>query len=76
MTITYIHHSAFLVETDSACLLFDYFDGDLPPIPEEKPLYVLSSHIHGDHFSEKIFSLDHPRVTYLLTFLGSLFLKL
>ena len=68
MTITYIHHSAFLVETDSACLLFDYFDGELPPISEEKPLYILSSHIHGDHFSEKIFSLDHQQVTYLLSF--------
>lgn len=25
MKITYIHHSAFLVETESAYLLFDYF---------------------------------------------------
>ena len=67
MNITYIHHSAFLAETDSACLLFDYFEGDLPAIPAEKPLYVLSSHAHEDHFSGKIFSIDHPNITYLLS---------
>ena len=67
MKITYIHHSAFLVETESACLLFDYFEGDLPSIPQEKPLYVLSSHNHHDHFSQMIFSLEHPNITYLLS---------
>ena len=69
MTITYLHHSAFLVETPSACLLFDWFEGELPPIPAEKPLYVLASHSHYDHFSEAIFPLtkDHPNVTYLLS---------
>lgn len=69
MTITYIHHSAFLVETESACLLFDYFEGDLPEIPNGKALYVLASHGHGDHFSERIFSLaeSHPQVHFLLS---------
>ena len=69
MTITYLHHSAFLVETPSACLLFDWFEGELPPIPAEKPLYVLASHSHYDHFSPNIFPLtkDHPKVTYLLS---------
>jgi len=67
MKITYIHHSCFLVETQSACLLFDYFEGQLPPIPEEKPLYILASHSHHDHYSEEIFSLKHPNLTYLLS---------
>jgi len=69
MNITYIHHSAFLVQTESASLLFDWFEGELPTIPGDKPLYVLASHSHEDHFSEKIFSLakDHPRVTFLLS---------
>ena len=69
MNITYIHHSAFLVETGSACLLFDWFEGELPPIPEGKPLYVLSSHCHEDHFSEEVFSLFAGRVnvTFLLS---------
>jgi len=69
MTITYIHHSAFLVETESACLLFDWFEGELPSVPEEKHLYVLASHVHGDHFSESVFQLArvHPRITFLLS---------
>ena len=66
MKITYIHHSSFLAETESACLLFDYFEGELPEIPENKPLYVLASHNHHDHFSEKIFSLNR-QATYLLS---------
>lgn len=64
MKITYIHHSAFLAETESACLLFDYFEGELPEIPAEKPLYILASHNHHDHYSEKIFSLNG---TFLLS---------
>lgn len=69
MNITYIHHSAFLVQTESASLLFDYFEGALPSIPAEKPLYVMASHVHADHFSEKIFSLadHHPKVIFLLS---------
>ena len=57
MKITYIHHSAFLVETESAYLLFDYFQGKLPEFSEEKPLYVFASHRHPDHFSKVIFEL-------------------
>ena len=57
MKVTYIHHSSYLVETDSVTMLFDYFQGELPEIPEKKPLYVFASHRHGDHFSEVIFDL-------------------
>ena len=64
MKITYIHHSCFLAETESACLLFDYFEGEIPEIPADKPLYILASHNHHDHFSGKIFSL---KGTFLLS---------
>lgn len=57
MKVTYIHHSSYLVETDSVTMLFDYFQGELPEIPVKKPLYVFASHRHGDHFSEVIFEL-------------------
>ena len=69
MKITYIHHSSFLVETDSANLLFDYFEGTLPEIPAEKPLYIFSSHRHGDHFSEEIFELakEHEEIKFVLS---------
>ena len=69
MKITYIHHSAFLAETSHACLLFDYFEGTLPEIPAEKPLYVFASHRHPDHFSKVIFDLadGHPDCTFVLS---------
>lgn len=70
MKVTYIHHSAFLVETETASLLFDYFKGDLPQIPETKPLYVFASHRHPDHFSKVIFELAerYPNIHYILSF--------
>ena len=57
MKITYIHHSAFLAETEHACLLFDYFKGSLPKLPEGKRLYIFASHRHPDHFSKVIFDI-------------------
>lgn len=57
MKITYIHHSSFLVETDAAAFLFDYYEGDIPETGQEKPLFVFASHRHGDHFSPVIFKL-------------------
>lgn len=69
MKVTYIHHSAFAVETEHACLLFDYFEGALPEFPEEKPLYVFASHRHPDHFSKVIFKLaeKYLNIYYILS---------
>ena len=58
MRITYIHHSGFLVETRRFYYLFDYESGELPEMDREKPIFVLSSHSHGDH--------DRPEVVDLL----------
>ncbi|NBK23616.1 MAG: MBL fold metallo-hydrolase [Spirochaetia bacterium] len=70
MKLTYIHHSSFLVETESASLLFDYTEGELPSFAVDKSLYIFSTHRHSDHFSEKIFSLgkDVEKISYLLSF--------
>ena len=69
MKVTFIMHSAFLIESAVCTFIFDYYAGDLPKIDPDKPLYVLASHAHGDHFSEEIFRLfeNHPDVTYLLS---------
>lgn len=63
MKATYLHHSSFAIFGESANLLIDYFDHkDFPELPKElfdgKPLYVLSSHGHHDHFSRKL--LEFP----------------
>ena len=69
MKITYIHHSSFMAELEHTALLFDYFEGERPEIPEDKPLFVFASHRHGDHFSRSIFDLSDGRrkVTYVLS---------
>lgn len=69
MKITYIHHSSFLAELEQVSLLFDYFEGELPAVSQEKPLVVFSSHRHGDHFAPVIFELADrfPQVYYVLS---------
>lgn len=57
MRATFLAHSGFLVELDTLCLLFDWWKGDLPPLPEGKSLLVFASHRHEDHFNPAIFSL-------------------
>lgn len=69
MKVTYIHHSSFLVELEHLALLFDYFEGEIPVIREDKPLFIFASHRHGDHFSPSIFELADRKgkVTYVLS---------
>lgn len=57
MNITYIHHSCFLVETGRFYYLFDYEKGSLPKMDPAKPIFVLSSHGHADHYNKEIFPL-------------------
>ena len=59
ISVTYILHSGFLVETDQSYLLFDYWKGTLPPLDAAKKLYVFSSHNHHDHYTKEIFRLEH-----------------
>ena len=55
MHITFLGHSGFLVETERRCLLFDWSEGELPPLPD-KPMTVFASHRHADHFRRDIFA--------------------
>lgn len=67
--ITYINHSGFSVETKSCVMVFDYWKGELPQWPKEKPLLVFSSHKHQDHFNPEIFTIfaDYAHVLYILS---------
>ena len=69
LKVTYIGHSGFLVELEKVLFLFDYYQGEIPALPEEKRLYVFASHRHGDHFNPEIFKLaeQHPDVQYVLS---------
>ena len=57
MHVTFVDHSGFLVELPGLTLLFDWWKGDLPPLPSG-PLLVFASHRHPDHFDPRIFALD------------------
>lgn len=57
MKVQYIHHSCFLIETDRFYYLFDYAKGFLPKMDAEKPIFVLSSHGHSDHYNPEVFSM-------------------
>lgn len=71
MKVVHIYHSGFYMELSQCALLFDYFQGELPSVPADKPLYVFASHVHQDHFSFSVFTDErlraHPQVTYLLS---------
>ena len=56
MRITYIRHSAFLVEWEDIVCLFDYAEGNLPEIARDKRLCVFGSHRHSDHFNPEKFT--------------------
>lgn len=68
MKVTYIHHDGFLVECRDRYLLFDYYQGEIPEMDPEKPLYVFASHRHGDHFVPDIFLLaeKYSKIHYIL----------
>lgn len=69
MKVTYIHHSSFCVEIEDCVFLFDYFEGDIPQFDDSKKIFVLSSHMHQDHFDFKIFELSkqYSHVNYILS---------
>lgn len=61
MTVTYIFHSGFLMETPSAVLIFDYFKdpaGVVDSLADTgKTVYFIASHRHPDHFVPQIFTI-------------------
>ena len=61
MTITYIYHSCFFIETSDCYYLFDYYKGDLPELKTEKPVLVFVSHRHEDHYNPEIFTMLSDR---------------
>ena len=73
MTLTYIFHSGFVLETEKSILIFDYWldmSGIVPPfLKKDKHVYVFSSHFHEDHFTRAIFEWrkQHKNITYILS---------
>lgn len=57
MNVTYIHHSSFLIETEACYYLIDYYQGSIPALNPSKPVIVLASHKHHDHYQKIVFSI-------------------
>ena len=73
MTLTYIFHSGFALETEHCILVFDCW---MDPahvmdrlLQSDKPMYVFVSHFHEDHFNHEIFSWRNKKadITYILS---------
>ncbi|MBO4906631.1 MAG: MBL fold metallo-hydrolase [Bacteroidaceae bacterium] len=73
MTLTYVFHSCFVLETEKTILIFDYWLDLNSVVPQclrkEKHIYVFSSHFHEDHFNKAIFKWREQRndITYILS---------
>lgn len=67
MTLTHIYHSCFLLETDTALVVFDYWcdpDGKLHRRLHGDPrqLYFVVSHFHEDHYNAEILGYKGARL--------------
>ena len=60
VTVTYLGHSAWIVDSPDSIYIFDY---DKPPGKNNnldlnklqgKPVYFFASHVHGDHYSARL----------------------
>lgn len=69
MKITYLKHSGFVVEYQDIVLIFDYYGGQMPPVSDEKKVYVFVSHAHSDHFRRDIFKWEtaYKNIQYILS---------
>lgn len=80
-SLTYIYHDCFIMETNEAILLFDYWkdplssgkEKDYPPLLNEinpsKKFYIIISHHHKDHFTRRIFLWESrfPKIRYIIS---------
>ena len=66
MKVKYIYNSGFLIETKSAIILIDYYNGDFKEIDNllnesNKRRYILCSHSHSDHYDTKIYDFTNSK---------------
>lgn len=72
MRLTYIFHSGFAIETERCVIIIDYWidptDTVKRLLQSGKPVYLLASHHHEDHFNREVFrwKRTNPNIKYLL----------
>lgn len=75
ISLTYIFHSGFVVETDRCLLVFDYWMDPAHVMDRyshtSKHVYVFASHFHEDHFSRNIFGWRKANAAATYTYILS-----
>ena len=71
MRIKYIHHSGFVIEDTLCSIMIDCcgLKKESAAVREcsGRPLYILASHVHGDHFDPAIFSFGTGQEKWILS---------
>jgi L-ascorbate metabolism protein UlaG (beta-lactamase superfamily) len=70
LKIRYVRHSGFIIEDETCVILIDCCGldkKDLDVYEGGKSIYFLASHIHGDHFDEKIMSFHGGNRKWILS---------
>jgi L-ascorbate metabolism protein UlaG (beta-lactamase superfamily) len=69
MKIKYVHHSGFIVEDDTCTLMIDCcgLTKKNAEVQVGKNLYILASHVHGDHFDPNILSFKGTQTKWILS---------
>lgn len=66
MTLTYVFHSCFMLETERSIVVSDFWKDSPGGIVRStlgqttKQVYFLASHFHADHFNREIFDISVP----------------
>lgn len=71
ISVTYIFHSGFVLQTDRSILVFDYWldpKGVMRHYQDtSRHTYVFASHFHEDHFTKEIFKWKDDSHTFILS---------
>lgn len=78
MKLTYIYHSSFAIETENCVIIIDFFKDSVSIhkgivydklLKLNKPIYVLATHSHSDHFNKEILEWENinPNIKYILS---------
>ena len=78
MTVTYIYHSCCAIEFDSFSVIIDFYKDVFENgkgwvadylLKKEKPLYVLCTHSHHDHYNKDVLEWDNekPYIKYIFS---------
>lgn len=81
MVVTYIYHSCCVIEYEAFSVIIDYFKDAIEVdngnergwvkdylLKKNKPLYVLCTHSHADHFNAEVLSWDKEKEDIIYVF--------